>query len=255
MTPTLPALTPSRFEAVLFDLDGVLTATAKLHAVCWKQMFDEFLQQRARAGGAVFQPFDIDRDYRQYVDGKLRYEGVQSFLGSREIQLPYGDPEDPPEVETVCGLGNRKDKLVGELLAAGNVSVFAGSVALVHHLLSLGLRTAVVSASKNCEAVLRAAGIDQLFELWVDGRVAEALGLPGKPEPHTFLKAAELLGVDPKRAVVIEDAIAGVLAARRGGFGLVIGIDRHGDAEALRENGADLVVSDLAELLPEKAPN
>lgn len=240
-----------QFAAVLFDLDGVLTATAKIHAICWKQMFDEYLQQKSLTAGAAFQPFDIDQDYRRYVDGKLRYEGVQSFLKSRAIEIPWGSPEDQPQVETISGLGNRKDKLVGELLAAGNVGVFEGSIALVHLLHDKGIRTAVVSASKNCEAILNAAGIAELFELRVDGKVAETFGLPGKPEPATFLKAAELLGVEPKQAIVIEDAIAGVQAGRRGGFGLVIGVDRHDDAEALRENGADLVVSDLAELLPE----
>ncbi|BCR06905.1 hypothetical protein DESUT3_39740 [Desulfuromonas versatilis] len=247
------ALTWENYDAVLFDLDGVLTATAKLHAVCWKQMFDEYLQQKSRERGEAFQPFDSDLDYRLYVDGKLRYEGVRSFLESRGIELPPGDPGDSPQVETICGLGNRKDKLVNELLAAGNVGVFEGSVSLVHHLRGQGIRTAVVSASKNCEAVLRAAGIADLFELWVDGKVAESLGLPGKPDPATFLKAAELLGVEPLRAVVVEDAISGVQAASRGGFALVIGIDRHGDAQALKENGADLVVRDLAELLPGKA--
>lgn len=239
-----------QFTAVLFDLDGVLTATAKIHAICWKQMFDEYLQQKSMVTGAPFQPFDIDQDYRLYVDGKLRYEGVQSFLKSRTIEIPWGTPESFPQEETVCGLGNRKDRLVNELLAAGNVSVFDGSIELVRYLRGRNIRTAVVSASKNCEAILKAAGISDLFELRVDGKVAESLALPGKPEPATFLKAAELLGVEPQQAVVVEDAIVGVQAGQRGGFGLVIGVDRHGDAQALKENGADLVVSDLAELLP-----
>lgn len=240
-----------QFAAVLFDLDGVLTATAKIHAICWKQMFDEYLQQKSLRLGEAFQPFDIDQDYRLYVDGKLRYEGVQSFLASRAIEIPFGTPESLPQEETVCGLGNRKDKLVNEMLAAGNVGVFEGSIALVRYLLGREIRTAVVSASKNCEAILNAAGIADLFELRVDGKVAEHFSLPGKPEPATFLKAAEMLGVAPQQAVVVEDAIAGVQAGRSGGFGLVIGVDRHGDADALRENGADLVVNDLAELLPE----
>jgi beta-phosphoglucomutase family hydrolase len=238
------------YAAVLFDMDGVLTATAKLHAICWKQMFDEYLQQKALASGIAFQPFDIDHDYRLYVDGKLRYEGVQSFLQSRAIELPWGSAESPPEEESVCGLGNRKDRLVNELLAAGNVSVFEGSIKLVHHLRANGVRTAVVSASKNCEAILNAAGITELFEVRVDGKLAESFSLPGKPEPDTFLKAAELLGVEPAQAVVVEDAIAGVQAGQRGAFGLVVGVDRHGDAEALKANGANLVVNDLAELLP-----
>lgn len=240
-----------RFSAVLFDLDGVLTATAKVHAICWKQMFDEYLQQKSLATGRAFQPFDIDQDYRLYVDGKLRYEGVQSFLQSRDIQIPWGTPESGPQEESICGLGNRKNELVGEMLATGNVGVFEGSIALVHYLLEKNVRTAVVSASKNCEAILNAAGIGELFELRVDGKVAESFSLPGKPDPATFLKAAELLGVKPADAVVVEDAIAGVQAGKKGGFGLVVGVDRHGDADALKENGADLVVCDLAELLPE----
>ncbi|WP_303722859.1 HAD family phosphatase [Malonomonas rubra] len=240
-----------QFSAVLFDLDGVLTATAKLHAICWKQMFDNYLQQKFLSTGVAFQPFDIDLDYRHYVDGKLRYEGVKSFLQSRGIELPYGSPENDPEEETVCGLGNRKNQLVGEMLAAGHVGVFEGSIKLVHYLREKKIRMAVVSASKNCEAILNAAGIAELFEERIDGKVAETYGLPGKPEPATFLKAAELLAVEPQKSVVIEDAIAGVQAGKKGGFGLVIGVDRHDDAAALRENGADLVVSDLSELLPQ----
>jgi beta-phosphoglucomutase family hydrolase len=239
-----------RYEAALFDLDGVLTSTAKLHAICWKQMFDQYLQQKARATGVAFHPFDIDRDYRLYVDGKLRYEGVKSFLQSRNIEIPYGTPDSPPDEETICALGNRKNQLLHEMLATGNVGVFDGSIALVHYLLEKKIHTAVVSASKNCEAILAAAGIDDLFEVRVDGIVAEAFDLPSKPDPATFLKAAELLGVDPGRAIVVEDAIAGVQAGRKGNFGLVIGVDRHGEAEELKKNGADLVVSDLAELLP-----
>lgn len=212
-------------------------------------MFDQFLQQLAAASGEFFQPFDIDADYKLYVDGKLRYEGVRSFLDSRGIDLPQGDPEDLPNWETVCGLGNRKDRMVNEMLATESVGVFEGSVALVRQCRDRGLKTAVVSASKNCEAVLKAAGIAELFELRVDGVVAEDLQLPGKPAPDTFLRAAQLLGVDPKRAVVVEDAISGVQAGRAGGFGLVIGVDRHDDAEALKESGADLVVADLGELV------
>lgn len=238
------------YEAALFDLDGVLTATAKLHAICWKQMFDQYLQQKSRATGVAFQPFDINRDYRLYVDGKLRYEGVGSFLQSRDIEIPYGTPDSPPEEETICGLGNRKNQLLHEMLATGNVGVFEGSIALVRYLLEKKIHTAVVSASKNCEAILVAAGIVDLFEVKVDGTVAETFDLPSKPNPATFLKAAELLGVDPSRAIVVEDAIVGVQAGRKGNFGLVVGVDRHGDAAELKRNGADLVVSDLAELLP-----
>jgi beta-phosphoglucomutase family hydrolase len=241
-----------RYEAALFDLDGVLTATAKLHAICWKQMLDQYLKHKSLATGVAFQPFDIDQDYRLYVEGKLRYEGVRDFLQSRDIEIPYGTPEDPPDEETICGLGNRKNQLLHEMLAAGNVGVLQGSVTLVRYLLEKKIHTAVVSASKNCEAVLKAAGIADLFEVRVDGTVAETFGLPSKPEPATLLKAAELLGVEPSRTIVIEGAIVGVLAGRKGKFGLVVGVDRDGDVAALKKNGADLVVSDLAELLPKQ---
>jgi beta-phosphoglucomutase family hydrolase len=240
---------PDRFDAVLFDLDGVLTSTASIHSTCWKSMFDAFLRQRAEAAGVLFVPFDIDQDYPLFVDGKLRYDGVQSFLSSRRINLPYGSPEDDPQLETVCGLGNRKDTLVKKRLDEGGIEVFAGSIAVVKRLLSREIRTAVVSASKNCKRVLESFEIRDLFEQVVDGEVAEQLHLAGKPAPDTFIKGAELLGVDPSRAVVVEDAISGVQAGRAGGFGLVIGVDRHGDADALLRHGADVVVADLGELL------
>lgn len=240
-----------RFEAVLFDLDGVLTATAKIHSICWKRMFDAFLKRRAAERNESFEPFDAHQDYKAYVDGRLRYDGVRSFLASRGIELPEGTVDDAPELETVCGLGNRKDAMVGEILAAEQVDVFEGSIRLVRWLLQQGIRTAVVSASKNCPAVLQAAGIVELFEQRIDGQVAETLCLPGKPAPDTYLKAAEILGVEPAKAVVVEDAISGVQAGRAGGFGLVIGVDRHGGAERLADNGADFVVRDLGELVPE----
>lgn len=238
-----------RFDAVLFDLDGVLTATARLHSACWKRMFDEFLAKRAADGAEPFQPFEIATDYKRYVDGKLRYDGVQSFLRSRSIDLPWGDPDDPADRETVCGLGNRKNELIGELLDTQGVDVFEESIAWVHQVRRQGFATAVVSASKNCERVLRAAGIADLFDHRVDGVVAAELDLPGKPAPDTFLEGARRLGVEPERAVVVEDAVSGVQAGRAGGFGLVIGVDRTGDPDALREGGADLVVGDLGELL------
>jgi beta-phosphoglucomutase family hydrolase len=238
-----------QFDAVLFDLDGVLTATAKLHATCWKTMFDEYLQQRAATTGESFQPFEIATDYKQYVDGKLRYDGVRGFLESRSIDLPWGDPEDPPDRETICGLGNRKNELIQEALASGTVDVYASSITLVRRLRDAGIKLAVVSASKNCEAILKAAGIADLFDLRVDGVVAARLELPGKPAPDTFLEGARQLGVEPERAVVVEDAVSGVQAGRAGGFGLVIGVDRKGDPDALRDNGADVVVADLSELL------
>jgi beta-phosphoglucomutase family hydrolase len=244
------AITKDRFDAVLFDLDGVLTDTAKIHAACWKKIFDDFLKQRATGNDKPFLPFDIATDYKLYVDGKPRFDGVRSFLESRGIHLPYGDPDSPPDNETICGLGNRKNEMVKEALESEDVEAYEGSVAFIHHVRSQGIKTAVVSASSNCEAVLRSAGIADLLDVRVDGEVAARRGLPGKPAPDTFLKAGEELGVAPERAVVVEDAISGVQAGRNGGFGLVIGVDRKGDAEALWENGADIVVPDLAEMLP-----
>ena len=233
-----------RYDAVLFDLDGVLTDTAGVHADCWKRTFDEFLSR----SGDPFQPFDIGSDYRLYVDGKRRYDGVRDFLHSRGVDLPEGSPDDPPDAETVCGVGNRKNVLVNRALEEGGVEVYPGSVALVRALRAAGKTTGVVSSSANCAAVLRAAGIEDLFDVRVDGKVAAELGLPGKPAPDTFLQAARELGVDAARAVVVEDAISGVEAGRNGSFGLVIGVARHGEPEVLREKGADVVVSDLGEL-------
>jgi beta-phosphoglucomutase family hydrolase len=240
---------PDKYEAVLFDLDGVLTATAKVHAACWKQAFDEFLQRRADRNNQTFHPFDIIKDYEEYVDGKPRNDGVQSFLESRGIELPHGDPDDPPDRETVCGLGNRKNDLFDQALQDQGVEVFDGSVAWLRQVRQKGLKTAVVSSSKHCQAIIEVAGLADLFDARVDGKVAEELHLEGKPAPDTFLKAAEQLNVPREKAVVVEDATAGVEAGHKGGFGLVIGVDRKGDAEALRQHGADLVVSDLKELL------
>ena len=245
---TGPTVTLERYDAFLFDLDGVLTATASVHAAAWKKTFDEYLKKRSGQTGEPFVPFDTSSDYKPYVDGKLRYDGVASFLKSRGIDLPWGDPSDSPGVETVCGIGNRKNDMVSEAIESEGVEVFDGSVALVKELRQAGIRTAVVSASRNCRAVLQKAGIEDLFEKRVDGVVAAEMNLAGKPAPDTFLKAAELLGVEPSRAVVVEDAVSGVQAGRAGGFGLVIGVDRHGDPDALRENGAHIVVTDLAEL-------
>jgi beta-phosphoglucomutase family hydrolase len=237
-----------RYDAVLFDLDGVLTDTAGVHADCWKRTFDEFLHRRADRTGEPFQPFDIGSDYRLYVDGKRRYDGVRDFLHSRGIDLPEGSPDDPPDAETVCGVGNRKNVLVNQALEEGGVVVYQGSVTLVRALLAAGVKTGVVSSSANCAAVLRAAEIEDLFQVRVDGKVAAERDLPGKPAPDTFLEAARELGVDAKRPVVVEDAISGVQAGRNGGFGLVIGIARHDEPGVLREQGADVVVSDLGEL-------
>jgi beta-phosphoglucomutase family hydrolase len=253
MTQAHAPITPDRFDAVLFDLDGVLTPTAKIHSVCWKTMFDEFLSRRAEQARQPFRPFDIGTDYKRYVDGKPRYDGVRSFLASRGISLPEGTPTDLPAADTVCGLGNRKDELVKAAIDRGEVEPYTGSVALVRQLRERGIRTAVVSSSNNCEQVLRAAGILDLFDARVDGMVAAELKLPGKPAPDTFLKAAEILGTSPARAVVVEDAIAGVQAGRAGGFALVVGVDQEGDGEALLAHGADVVVTDLAELLHDQA--
>ena len=243
-------VTPDRFDAVLFDLDGVLTATASVHATCWKQMFDEFLERRSERTGEPFVPFDAEHDYKPYVDGKPRHDGVESFLASRGIELPWGDPGDPPSNATVCALGNRKNVLFNEVLRRDGPEVYRRSVDYVRHLHDLGIKTALVSASKNAQAILRAAEIEDLFDVRVDGKVAAELELAGKHAPDTFLEAARELDVEPARAVVVEDAISGVQAGRAGNFGLVIGVDRGGTGAALLENGADIAVSDLGELLP-----
>jgi beta-phosphoglucomutase family hydrolase len=243
-------ITPQEFDAVLFDMDGVLTATAKVHAASWKKMFDDFLEKRAAETGEPFIPFDIGTDYKLYVDGKLRDEGVSSFLESRDIKLPFGEAGDPPDRQTVIGLGNRKNELVNKIIKTEGVDIYEGSIALVRLLRSKGIKIAVVSASKNCETVLNVTGITDLFDVMVDGNVAARLGLPGKPAPDTFLQAAKLLDTEPQRAVVVEDAISGVQAGRAGNFGLVIGVDRHGEPDSLKNNGADIVVDDLDKLLP-----
>jgi HAD superfamily hydrolase (TIGR01509 family) len=227
----------------------VLTQTARVHAAAWKEMFDAFLRARAGRAGEPFVPFDALGDYDEYVDGKPRYDGVRSFLASRGIELPEGGPDDPPDAETVSGLGNRKNDLVLELIRRDGVEAYEGSVRYVHAARDAGLRRAVVSASANCQDVLAAAGIEDLFEVRIDGVVAQQEHLAGKPAPDTFLAAARALGVDARQAAVFEDALAGVEAGRAGGFGLVVGVDRVGQADALRAHGADIVVSDLSELL------
>lgn len=237
------------YEAVLFDLDGVLTATAKLHAASWKRTFDDYLRSRASARGEPFRPFEMPGDYARFVDGRPRYDGVRTFLASRGITLDDGAPDDPSGRETVCGLGNRKNALFGDLLAGEGVEVYPGSLAVVRHLRRHGVRCAVVSSSRSCEAVLDAAGLAGLFELRVDGQVAARRGLAGKPAPDTFVHAARVLGVPPARAAVVEDAIAGVEAGRAGGFALVVAIDRIGGKAALARAGADRVVTDLGETL------
>jgi len=238
-----------QYDAVLFDLDGVITNTANLHATCWKQMFDEYLQKRARQRGEAFRPFDLSADYRLYVDGKPRFDGVRDFLRSRRIQLSEGNPDDPAEVETVHGLGNRKNDLVNRAIAEVGVEPYAGTVQFIHQLRRDGFKIAVVTSSQNCDAVLRAAKLDDLFEVRVDGNLIQAQGLAGKPAPDTFLMAAKLIGVEPIRTVVLEDAISGVEAGSKGSFGLVIGVARKGNAEELKRHGAQLVVEDLGELV------
>jgi alpha,alpha-trehalase len=241
-------------QAVIFDLDGVVTDTAEAHADAWKQMFDEYLATVEERRGETLARFDRETDYRQYVDGKPRYDGVRSFLESRGIILDTGSPDDPPERETVCGLGNRKNELYQEHLDRVGVKVYPEVPGFVRRLKLKNIKVAVISSSKNCKRVLEAAGIADLFEVRVDGQVSVALGLEGKPAPDIFLKAAEELDVAPERAVVVEDAISGVQAGRRGGFGCVVGVDRRGSGRKLIEHGADRVVRELTDLDPGGGP-
>jgi beta-phosphoglucomutase family hydrolase len=241
---------PDAITACLFDLDGVLTQTAKVHAAAWQRMFDEYLRARAAERGEAFIPFDPVHDYDEYVDGKPRYDGVRSFLASRGIELPQGSPSDSPDEETVDGLGNRKNEIVLKLIHERGVKPYDGSVRYVRAATEAGLSRAVVSSSTNCRDVLKAAGIEDLFEEIVDGVVAEREHLHGKPAPDTYLAGARALAVEPRAAVVFEDALAGVEAGRAGHFGFVVGVDRVGQASALRAHGADIVVTDLAQLVP-----
>jgi trehalose-phosphatase len=236
------------FDAVIFDLDGVVTRTATVHAAAWKRLFDEYLDERLRHGQPAYAPFDVDTDYLEYVDGKPRYDGIRSFLESRQIDLPHGTPNDSPEQETVCGLGNRKNRLFLESLEHQGVQVYDSTVRLIKGLRAGGFLTAIISASDNCSAVLQRAGLEELFDAKVDGVECARLRLKGKPAPDVFIEAAKRLGVQPERAVVVEDAIAGVKAGHAGGFGRVIGVDRRGRPERLRREGADVVVADLAEV-------
>ena len=249
MTDRRVALSLDDWEAVIFDLDGVITRTAAVHAAAWKSLFDAFLDDRKPRDGEDHAPFDADRDYRAYVDGKPRYQGVRSFLESRGIELPWGDPGDPPGSATICALGNRKNELFNQRLDEDGVEVFPHAVELVKTLRSEGVPTAIVSSSKNTRAVLEAAELDGLFDAVVDGVEADRLGLEGKPAPDVFVEAASRLDAEPARSIVVEDAVSGVEAGSRGGFGLVIGVDRSGrDGRQLRDAGADEVVRDLAAL-------
>jgi beta-phosphoglucomutase family hydrolase len=243
---------PTSVRACLFDLDGVLTETAKVHAAAWKEMFDQFLRARASKAGEQFVPFDQKDDYDAYVDGKPRYDGVRSFLASRRIELPEGKPDDPPSAETVCGLGNRKNQIVIRMIHQEGVEAYPGSRRYLEAAREAGLRRAVVSSSTNCRDVLEAAGIEDLLEARIDGVVAEREHLKGKPAPDTYLAGARALDVTPDAAAVFEDALAGVEAGLGGRFACVVGVDRVGQAKALREHGATIVVRDLAELIEDR---
>jgi beta-phosphoglucomutase family hydrolase len=242
---------PDDVRACLFDLDGVLTDTASVHAAAWKQMFDDYLRSRSERDGTPFKEFDVKADYVPYVDGRPRLDGTRGFLQSRGIDLPEGSPADPPDAETLWGLSTRKNDLVQEKIRTVGVDVYPGSVRYLHAVKDAGLTTACVSSSANAEQVLQVAGLTDLIDHRVDGVVAKQRGLPGKPAPDTFLAAAADLGVAKEQAVVFEDALAGVESGRAGGFGYVVGVDRVGHADALREHGADVVVQDLEELLDE----
>jgi beta-phosphoglucomutase family hydrolase len=240
---------PEKIVACLFDMDGVVTRTAVVHDAAWKGMFDDFLRQHAAQTGQKFVPFDPVQDYDEYVDGKPRLEGTRAFLQSRSIDLPDGKPDDRPGTQTIWGLSNRKNDLVLEVLARDGVEVYDGSRRYINAVRAAGLRTAIVSSSANTEQVLEAAGVSDLFDTRVDAHVADAKHLHGKPAPDTFLQAARDLGVESEHAAVFEDALAGVQAGHAGKFGYVVGVDRVGQAAALRQHGADTVVKDLGELL------
>ena len=240
---------PELVRACLFDLDGVLTQTATVHAAAWKEIFDRDLRERAANSGERFVAFDPVADYDRYVDGKPREEGVRSFLASRGIDLPLGDPSDSTTAKTIIGLGNSKNVIVLRMIRDQGVRAYDGSVRYARAAREAGLASAVVSSSSNCREVLRAAGIADLFEQRIDGFVADREHLKGKPAPDTFLAGARALGVEPSQAAVFEDALAGVEAGRAGRFGFVVGVDRVGQTDALLAHGADIVVSDLADLL------
>lgn len=241
---------PDDTRACLFDLDGVLTDTASVHAAAWKQMFDDLLRARAERDGTEFVPFDVATDYGPYVDGRPRLDGTRGFLASRGIELPEGGADDPPDAETVTALSTRKNDLVQEKIRSVGVEVYPGSVRYLRAVREAGLATAVVSSSANAGQVLEVADLARYIDRRVDGVTARERGLPGKPAPDTFLAAAADLGVDKARAVVFEDALAGVASGKAGGFGFVVGVDRLDHADKLREQGADIVVQDLGELLP-----
>ena len=240
---------PDGIRGCLFDLDGVLTKTAQVHDAAWQEMFDGYLRERSRRTGERFVPFDRVADYENFVDGKPRADGTRSFLQSRGIELPEGSPDDPPDAETVEGLSNRKNEILLRRIDEDGVEAYPGSVRYVRAVRDAGLRRAVVTSSANCRDVLASAGLEDLFETHIDGLTVEREHLRGKPAPDSYLAGARALGLEPGAAAVFEDALAGVAAGRAGRFGFVVGVDRLGQADALAEHGADVVVTDLAELL------
>jgi beta-phosphoglucomutase family hydrolase len=235
---------PQQPTGAIFDLDGVITDTAVIHFKAWKETFDSLLQE---LNGDDFRPFEHDRDYVPYVDGRPRYDGVSGFLSSRHIDFPYGKPDDPPDAHTICGVGNKKNARFLELVEGGEIPVFDTTVALVDALRDAGVRCGVASSSRNCRLVLRQTGLMDRFETVVDGTDSKELGLSGKPAPDIFVTACERLEVTPEQSMMVEDAYSGVEAGRNGGFGLVLGVARKGETSGLKERGADLVVSDLGE--------
>lgn len=240
------------FDAVVFDLDGVITNTALVHAAAWKEMFDEYLQKQANIDGSVFKEFTHQDDYLPYVDGKPRYQGVQSFLESRGVNIPFGDPEDSPDKETVCGLGNRKNVKFKEVLEKDGIEIYESTVALIKDLKEHGVHVGVASSSKNCQYVLQRTDLEKYMETRVDGVVSAEMGLKGKPDGDIFVTAAENMGVTPDRAIVVEDAVSGVQAGVNGKFGLVIGLARENNTDELKNNGADVVIEDFQGILTEQ---
>jgi len=241
----MPGIEKTSFKAVVFDVDGVITNTAVVHAAAWKAMFDEYMRKREQKDGEPFKEFTYENDYLTYVDGKPRYKGVQSFLESRGIHIEFGDPEDAPGKETVCGLGNRKNTSFRKVLSEKGVESYPSTVRLAKELKGRGVHIGVASSSKNCQYILQSAGIEDLFETRVDGIVSADLGLKGKPEGDIFVTAAKNMGTRPADAIVVEDAVSGVQAGVSGGFGLVVGVAREGNEEALKSNGADVVITDF----------
>lgn len=237
------------FTTVIFDLDGVVTKTAKVHAAAWKNMFNEFLIKVEKEGGCTYKEFSYENDYLPFVDGKPRYKGVQSFLESRQIELPWGDPSDEPTLETICGLGNKKNIVFQEVLQKEGVEIYDSTIILIKDLKAHGIHVGVASSSKNCQYILEVAQMENNFETCVDGIVSAKLGLKGKPEGDIFVKAAENLGATPQESVIVEDAVSGVQAGKNGQFGLVIGLARENNDSELLKNGADVVLKDFKGIL------